>query len=196
MSARILFIVAIVGLSGCVAGQNIRLRYEPSRDAAAASASMPTKVIVTDNREYVVSGDKRPEYIGHYRAGFGNTWDVVNFKQVSLANQFAMDIESELKSLGFAVNDSQFRKVVTVAIREWNFDAMTNGRFWYDIQLTVSVPDGTKLFDTHVQDEKTVQGSVMTGAKSAMEKEIPVLYGQIIRALIRDNQGTMAALRK
>jgi hypothetical protein len=194
MSLRSLSLIAVFALSGCVVGQNIKLRYEPP--AANAGSSTPVTLSVTDKREYVVSGNKRPEYVGHYRAGFGNTWDVVNFRNVPLADQMNTDVQKELQSLGFSSGNAQSGKTVSIEIHEWNFDAATNGRFWFDVRLVVKSANGAELYATQVKDERIIKGSAWSGAKNAMARGIPVIYGEVIRKLIRENPGTMAALRK
>jgi uncharacterized lipoprotein YajG len=181
-------------LTGCVAGQHIKLHYEPAPQASSSGAGAPFVLVVKDQREYVTSGNKTPWYIGHYRAGFGNTWDVVNFNQVPLADQMKSDLHRDLLSLGFVEGASGSAKTVTVTITEWNFDAAINGRLWYDVQVSVAAADGHVLATSQVKDEKVIKGSVMMGAKGAMEDEIPTYYAEVIRKLVRENPTTLGAL--
>jgi uncharacterized lipoprotein YajG len=182
-------------LTGCVAGQNIKLAYEPAPQSTTTS-SRPVALTVTDQRTYVTSGNKDPSYLGHYRAGFGNPWDVSNFKKVPLAEQLKNDLRKELQSLGFTDGTRGSANEVAVTIREWNFDAAVNARIWYDLHIRVVARDGSVSSATDVKNERVVNGNVMTGAKSAMEKELPVIYGEVIRQLIRDNPAAISALAK
>ena len=182
-------------LTGCVAGQNIKLQYQP--DSVAVTKLVVSDgfaLSVSDKRSFVTSGNKNPWYIGHYRAGFGNTWDVTTYKKVPLADQLQADLKKELMSLGLKEGASETARLVAVTIRDWNFDAMNNGRFWYDIQIVVSGRDGDVLAESSVKEEKVIKGSMMTGAKSAMEKQVPLIYGEIIRKLVRENPAILAAL--
>ena len=181
-------------LAGCVAGQSIELGYEPASQSVKTTA--PAAVTVKDQRPYVTSGDKDPWYLGHYRAGFGNPWDVSNYKKVPLAEQMQSDLRKELLALGFSDGARGSAKQVAVTIREWNFDAAVNARIWYDIQVNVLAADGSELSSATVKNERVVNGNVMTGAKSAMEDQLPVIYGEVIRQLVRDNPGTLSALTR
>lgn len=189
---RICILALALALAGCVAGQSIRLRYEPAATGATA-ASVPVAVTVIEHREYVTGGDKQPWYLGHYRAGFGNTWDVATQGKVPLAEQLQADLRGELASLG--LREGSGGRALAVKIHEWNFDTLMNGRVWYDVEATVTGADGAPLATVRVKDERTVEGNVWTGAKGAMEAQVPAIYGEMIRKLVRENPAMLAALR-
>lgn len=196
---RMLFCVPLVAitlsLTGCVAGQNIRLHYEPAASDNVVS-KQTVNVVVSDQREFVTSGNKTPWYIGHYRAGFGNTWDVVNYGKVPLADQMKKDIQSELLSLGFHGNSQNIpSKTVSVSVKNWNFDAMANGELWYDITIVVIDSNGAALASTNLSDKKYIDGNFWTGAKGAMENVVPKIYADLIKSMIRDNPVVLAALK-
>lgn len=197
MLRPIALLVLAVVLAGCVAGQNIKLQYQPGPPrGSTAVSSGAVFVTVSDQRSYVTSGNKEPSYLGHYRGGFGNTWDVMNYKDVALADQMRSDIWRELASLGFKEAGQGAEKTIAVVIHEWNFDANINGRVWFDVAITVVAADGRQLATARVKDEKIVKGSVMTGAKGAMEEQVPAIYGEVIRRLLRDAPMTLAALSR
>ena len=189
------FLAMTLGLTGCVAGQNIKLHYEPVTSNNFVSKQL-VNIIVSDQREFVTSGNKSPWYIGHYRAGFGNTWDVVNYGKVPLADQMKKDIQSELLSLGFQSDPQNISsKTVSVFVKNWNFDAMANGELWYDITVVVSDSKGAALASVNLSEKKYIDGSFWTGAKGAMQKEVPKIYSDLIRSMIRDNPVVLAALK-
>jgi hypothetical protein len=188
-------LVFVVALTGCVAGQNINLQYDPTPKQGAA-LHQTVAVTVEDKRSYVTDGDKQPWYIGHYRAGFGNTWDVTTRDKVPFATQVKADLQKELTSLGFTEGSDSHAKRVTVVIKDWNFDAMVNGKLWYDLEITVRSSDGAVLATSDVKDERVIKGSIWTGAKGAMTEEVPVMYGEVLQSLIRNNAPIMEALRK
>jgi hypothetical protein len=185
--------IMVGGLSACVAGQSIKLAYAPPAPTAASNSSAVT-VLVVDQRNYVTSGDKKPFYLGHYRGGFGNTFDVTNYQKVPLADQMKSDLGGELSSLGFA--SAAGGKQLKVIITEWNFDTMVNGKVWYAVTVSVADASGTVLAQSTVKDQKTVDGNLLTGAKGAMEDEVPQIYAQMIRATVRENPSILAALKR
>ena len=186
-------VAAVALLSGCVAGQSIKLSYTPD-PAVNSPATEPVTLVVRDQREYVTNRDKDPWYLGHYRAGFGNTWDVANYGKAPLEDQFRSDLHRELQTLGFT-GDAASQNTLTISIREWNFDAATNGRLWYEIRVAVTDRSGRVTAESTIKDQRIIRGSAMTGAKSAMEREVPEIYRDVIRALVRNNATVLAALR-
>jgi uncharacterized lipoprotein YajG len=189
-------IIPILFLTGCVAGQEIALHYDPAPPVAGYEGhGTGVSVSVVDARPYITDHDKDPSYLGHYRGGFGNTFDVTNFNAMPLADQLAIDLSRELKSLGFSIVGTGPGLAVLVTIRDFNFDAMWNGQLWYELNIKVT-HDRKLLSESTVKDTANIEGSALVGAKYSMEREIPTYYGQIIRGLIRANPGTMGALQK
>jgi uncharacterized lipoprotein YajG len=188
-------IIQILLLSGCVAGQEIALHYDPEAAVSTSQAAgKEVSVQVIDERPYITNMDKDPSYIGHYRAGYGNTWDVTNLNEMPLADQVAMDVNNELKALGYTVAGQGVRKSVLVTIQDFNFDSMNNGKLWY--KANVKVFDNRKLIaNSEAKDNVIIDGSFWVGGKYEMEKEVPVYYGHMIRGLIRANPETMGALQ-
>jgi len=183
-------------LTGCVAGQEIALRYDPAAPIAGYEGhGLPVSVSVADARPYIINHDKDPSYIGHYRGSYGNTWDVTNLNENPLADQLAADLSQELTRLGYQVVGIGPGKAIQVTIREFNFDAMWNGKFWYNVAIKVT-NNGKTLAESNIKDTANISGSALVGAKYAMEREIPSYYDQIIRGLIRANPTTLRALNQ
>lgn len=191
---NIYLIPLITLLTGCVAGQEIALHYDPAPPVAGYDGhGIPVSVSVVDARPYVTNQDKDASYLGHYRAGFGNPWDVTNLNEYPLADQLAADLSHELKTLGYAVVGIGPGKAILVTVHDFNFNAMKNGRFWYRINIKVS-HDRLTLAESTIKDTAIIPGNIWVGVKYDMEREIPAYYDQIIRALIRANPVVMKAL--
>lgn len=191
---RLLFMLVLAWqLSGCVAGQRIDLNHE-TVEAQAPSVGTSVAVSVADERDFVVSGKESPDYIGQYRAGFGNPWNVTTGSRQSLADIVATDINEELESLGFTATDMNADGSLVVAIQDWNFDTYTNGRLWYDVKVQVISSTGAQLAESKVRDMQNIKGSLMTGAKYAMEEAVPRYYDELIDKIIRSNEVIRGAL--
>ena len=182
-------------LAGCVAGQSLGTDYEAG-PAVAPVEGTSVVLQVTEDRPYVKSGDKAPYYIGRYRAGFGNPWDVTTKDNVPLVDVLRGDIVEELVALGHPVKDAApADRQVAVSIRDWNFDGYQNGEFWYDLLVTVRAADGAVLVNSVVKDKVGITGTLWEGAKGGFERDMPKLYAQAIRKLFRDNAEVSAALQ-
>ena len=182
-------------LGGCVVGQTIPLDYTPDV-ASAPSTNVTVTVKAQDSRAYVVSGNKDTAYIGHYRAGLGNTWDVKTSSGTSLASHIERDLGADLQALGFKVGSAGATRQVQVTIKEWNFDGYIDGKVWCEMQVTILDPQNKVLYRHEFKDSRHIAGSVMMGAKSATEREVPVFYRDIIRKLVRNDAGALRALRQ
>jgi len=183
-------------LAGCVAGQSLETGYTAEPAAVPAADGSSVVLTVTDDRPYVKSGDKAPYYVGKYRAGFGNPWDVTTDDNVPLADVMRGDIAEELAALGHPVRTAPpADRQMAVSIRDWNFDGYQNGEFWYDLLVTVRAADGSVLTNSVITDRVGVTGTLWEGAKGGFERDMPKLYAQAIRKLIRENAEVTAALK-
>ena len=196
MPIKKLFFVVLVAflLSGCVAGQHIKIGGVPEQQTKTSSGVV-VELNVSDVRPFVTSGDKDPSYIGHYRAGFGNTWDVTTYQKQALADIMTKDLIAELRSLGYQVGSEQFDKKLIVKINDWNFDTYVNGKLWWDIDVIVTNVSGKVLTRQSLKDTKVIQGSFWVGPKYAFEKSVPQYYLEVIKKIVRDSPDVMAALK-
>jgi len=179
-------------LGGCVAGQSIALSYEAEK--VGHQQAIGVAVDVEDHRPFVREGTKDPNYIGHYRAGFGNPWDVTTESDKALADVMQEDLVQELDALGFGSGAASPNRSLLVEIQDFNFNAYVNGEFWYELNVTVFDENRGQLASSQLEDRVVIEGSFWTGPKQAMEKEIPKLYALMLKAIIRENQEIMNAL--
>lgn len=194
LTAVVGLLAGIALLSGCVVGQSLPASYEAT-PATTPATGAAVAVTVHDERAYVKSGDKPPYYIGKYRGGFGNPFDVTTQDKQPLASLLERDVTKELQALGYGVVPRPGApRVLDVAIVDWNFDGMMDGKFWYDLQARVLGADGTQLATSEIKDSQVIEGSVWTGAKAGFEAKMPELYAGAIRKLVRENPTIAAAL--
>ena len=181
-------------LSGCVAKQTIPYSYSPQNYALQKINSL-VEVSVKDERDFILTQKKEDSYIGHFRGGYGNTWDVKTKGHVPLAEQFRKDLESELRTLGADGKNAGRKKILGVIIRDYNFDAYINGRFWYKFELSVRDDQGNLLAEEKIENEHVIKGSFWIGPVGAFKREMPVLHEQVVHSLVRDNEKILKALQ-
>lgn len=186
LTASIIGPALIAVLSGCVARQAIRLQHAPGT-GPKLSSSKTVAVDAKDSRSFIVNGDKKPSYLGHFRAGYGNTWDVNNAGYRALADQFKADIAAELKAQGIKTVASGER-TIQVDIKDWNFDTYQNGKIWYEISVSVTDRSGSVLATTSVKDQKVIRGSFWTGPAAAFKREVPIIYSGIIKEILAKDE--------
>lgn len=187
-----------LALSGCVVGQSLPTAYTPPATTLPTGAIKQgsVQVEVIDDRAYVKSGDKPSHFIGKYRAGFGNPWNVYTENDEPLASILKRDLTAELGSLGYEVrpaapSDRRF----DVSIIEWNFDGYQNGKMWYELRATVRDGTGNIVASDTVREETQIKGTFWMGAKGGFEREMPKLYAAAVARLVRNNASISTALR-
>lgn len=193
ITKQAIIVLAVFALSGCVVGQKIEMDYTASPSAVTEPNSVSVSVV--DARPYVVNGDKDPSFIGKYRAGFGNPWDVSTENNVPLAKLLAADLEEAVRSLGFGTQPTDPDRSLIVYIRDWNFDAYIDGRFWYELDVEVQDVDDAVIASVKIKNAKHIDGSFWTGPKSAFEEQMPVFYREVVAAVVTDNKEVQQALR-
>jgi hypothetical protein len=193
--ASALFYLAVV-TTGCVAGQSVKLDHEPI-ELQTANVNIAVSVAVKDERDFILSGDKPSNYIGHYRAGFGNPWNVTTKSGEPLAGVLAADIEEELVNLGFQVAESRStaNKLLEAKIKQWNLDSYINAEIWYEVLVRVMTPEGVRLAESELGDRQEIPGSFWVGPKYAVQKRLPEIYAELIDSMVRDNPEIMTALK-
>lgn len=195
--ARLATLAPLVVVLACVAGQKVDTTYSPEPESVAADQGAVT-LSVTDQREYVLSGAKDPSYIGKFRAGFGNTWDVKTEGQVPLAELIAKDLSADLEALGFSLPQGVATpRRLEVSIKDWNSDSYKDAEIWYDLDVRVTDQQGEVLHEEKIKKENIViEGSAMTGPKKAFMKAYPGIYKSVIMQIARDNAAVLNSLRQ
>jgi uncharacterized lipoprotein YajG len=189
-------LVTVFLVSGCVAGQTINMDYDDLQQTESKKYHGDIIIEVNDDRPYVLNGDKDPSYIGHYRAGFGNTWDVKTDSKEPLGIIISRDLQHKLQSLGFRiVSEGKNNKVLIISILDWNFDAYINGKYWIDCVVKVFDNSGKTIATHQVKNNGVIKGSVWVGAKYAFEKELPKIYSETIDKIIYEKPETLESLQ-
>ena len=183
-------------ISGCVAGQTINMDYDDFQQTESKKYQGDIVVRVNDDRPYILNGDKDPSYIGHYRAGFGNTWDVKTESKEPLRIVISSDLQHKLQSLGFrVVSEGEKNKVLIVSILDWNFDAYINGKYWIDCIVEVHGNEENTLTTHQVKNNGVIKGSFWVGAKYAFENELPRIYSETIDKIIYEKPEILESLQ-
>lgn len=180
-------------LSGCASMYSVPLNYTPDAYGKRA-VSQPVSISVVDNRPYVLNGKESPYFVGHVRNGYGMPFGYTTPGKVALAKEMETDLARELAALGFAAGTPDARCKLNVAINDFNFDGFMGGNFWYDVKVTVRDASGTVLAEQTIKDRHDIRKS-MRGAHYAIRAEVPGLYNQLVRRMVRENPAILRALK-
>ena len=163
---------------------------------------------VVENRDYVLTGDKKPDFIGLQRGGFGNPFDVTTASGEAFTNDLADALEKGLRDSGFTVTRLQVAspgasvvqaeigkngesRNIVLTVNEWKTDIYMDMNLHFDLFLEIVSRDGQILASNRISGEEKVSGAAMSAdknsrlAESALETKIGRLFNkpEIINAL-------------
>lgn len=188
--------------SGCAFG--VRHRYDDAVPALEASGSGLLVVAVTDQRPYILDGDKTPNFVGLSRAGYGNPFDVLTASGQPLAQDVATSLCASLSRRGWqcmpsvsvgadlvSARDSALeaakrngaRRVLFLTVRQWKADTYTNTSLYFDLSAEVLDSTGSVLAQNRLQGREEVEGSFLNPPSAAREN-VPVAYRKKIEELL------------
>lgn len=198
MKKIIFTLLCIVVLSGCAVGN--QHSYHNGLVSVHDAGKSSISVAVYDERPYIVSGRKNPDFVGLQRGGFGNPFDVTTESGRPLAHDMAEVIAKSLSASGFRASavlseppeDAQsfeerlistsVDRVLFLKILEWKADTLTNTALIYDINAYVLQGDGTILGKKHIKGRDNLGGNAWnppkhakTAVQNAFKKKISVI---------------------
>jgi hypothetical protein len=179
-----------VALTGCAIGN--RYAYQSVVASPQLSGTAAVSVATHDQREYVRSGSKDPQFVGLQRGGFGNPFDVRTADDKPFADAVTTALVNTLTKKGFRAQPVSVAHSVTpdaarqqamrvgadralvLTLQEWKSDAALRVGLTYDMTMTVLDRTGTVLA------EKRLQGHDNLGAAS-----LPSQVGEVVAAAFK-----------
>ena len=183
--ARVTLIAAAaVWLGGCAFGQKIT--YSNTTADVDAAGNKTVGVATLDQRPYVLSGNKKPSFVGLSRGGYGNPFDVETPKGAPLADEIGESVSRSLAERGFKssvvkVTPSQSRRaalealtktgaerLVLISLKEWKSDKFWRTSLIQDVSVQVMDAGGTELAKANFTSDEVV-GDVPMAFRSKIE---------------------------
>ncbi|MCS3468698.1 hypothetical protein M2401_002433 [Pseudomonas sp. JUb42] len=177
----VLMLLAFATLGGCAFGH--KLDYRQSTTTTSAHTSKPIAINVIDQRPYVISGDKKPIYVGTLRALYYNPFNINTLTGLPLSSDLAEAIRVSLEhaSINAKVVYSNLdaepgQKLLVLTVREWKSDAYMRIRFDYDITASVIDGAGKELASKSVKSTLQINNYILAGSNALLnvldDKEI------------------------
>jgi hypothetical protein len=175
------FAAALLILGGCAVGN--RYDYGNAITGLPVSGSGKLAVDVVDVRPYVLSGDKKPDFVGLQRGGFGNPFDVRTGSGRPLAAEMRDAIANALQQQGFAVvggTEAAPRKL-ELRVFEWKTDVMMKMKTLYDLQLSVFDGSGALLAQSRTKGEDVGSGGFESGNATNAARTFELRFTELVR---------------
>lgn len=197
---RTYFSVLVLGflVSACAAGNTYR--YDLGDAALEVESENTVAVTTMDIRPYVRSGEKDPDFVGLFRAGFGNPFDVTTDSGRPLADDVTLSIVKALQANNVstqAVNTPPGSGVEAVreallgadadrfamfVIRDWKSDKYHNSGLAYDVTLNILAQDGSVLAGKNVKGHDNLGPGLLpadarVSTEQAFRKKLEEAFG-------------------
>lgn len=194
-------LVSSVLVSGCAVGN--RYAYSTVVLEPTLAGSGRVSVATQDRREYVLSGDKDPQFVGLQRGGYGNPFDVRTSDDRPLADDMTTAIVAAMAQRGFqpvpifvvpAADAAQVRqalfkdggaRALLLTLREWKSDTFMNVGLPYDVTLVVMDKTGAVLAEKRLQGRDNLGGSFWDPPSHA-RKAVPLAFKAKLEELLSD----------
>ena len=206
---KLLIIVCVAFLSGCLAAGHEYNYEQISMDIPVEATEQESLILaVEDWRPYVLSGDKKPSFVGLQRDGFGVPFDVTTASGKPMTEIMSAAIENGLKEVGYTVvsvsgnnnniylvnaaTENNASRIVVLKVLDWKSDVMYGVTLHSNLDLSVFDAEGKLLAESSKESMgKISQGSWATGDDNSraladeFSKSVWELFdeGQVRRAL-------------
>ncbi|HET9475803.1 MAG TPA: hypothetical protein VFO82_18020 [Steroidobacteraceae bacterium] len=187
MSAKVsALLVAALALGGCAVGQ--KFSYADGYIALLPGRSdTPAAVAVLDQRSYILSGDKRENFVGLSRGGYGNPFNVTTKTGAPMAVDMASAVARALEANGqpakavvvpvaggtegakSALLSSGAERLMLFTLREWKTDTMARTGLWFDVTLDVFDAAGETLASKQITGQEISGGTIVSAEKDAQK---------------------------
>ncbi len=199
MKKMLLIVLAAVALSGCAVGN--KHVYNDVEVKTSAKTAKSVSVASLDQREYVLSGQSTPDFVGMQRGGFGNPFNVLTASGRPLTAEFTTAVKTALERNGarvFSVETKPAKgsqpamadlvasagdRLLLLSIREWVGDSQINTEVRYDLLLTVADSGGKTLATKTYAGTRNLGGSQFNPPGHAKEV-MPKAFREAIETLL------------
>lgn len=192
----VLFLAGVMLLTGCASYD-----YDASRANLSYSGQRRVAVATWDQREYVVSGDKDPDFVGLQRTNMGIPFNVKTTSKQPLATEMTNSLILSLAGAGFtaspvtltpqategsavfALLHDKPARALLLKVNEWKSDTLMKPTVYYDLTLNVYDGAGRKLGTKSVKGDEDLEGRVFNPSGKA-KKTVPEAFRLKIEQLL------------
>jgi len=199
-------LLATITLGGCAYGQ--KFSYADGHIALLPGRSdTPAAVAVLDQRSYIVNRDKKENFVGLSRGGYGNPFNVKTRSGEPMAADMATAVANALEANGqparavvvpvaggtegakSALMSSGAERLMLFTLHEWKTDTPEHTGLWFDGTLDVFDAEGETLASKHIAGKEVSGGSIVSAEKDAQK-----WFSEKI-GLLLDNRDIASALK-
>lgn len=192
-----------VFLSGCTAGSQHAYQYVVSDIQVSGGGSIA--VATQDQRADIVTGEKKPNFVGGRRDRIGGAFDVTTDSGNPLASDMTKSISASFAKRGFKavpivvlpsdelsqavskLKGSGAERLLLLKLSKWNSDTATNTALVYKATAYVFDGSGKLLGEKQIDGRDNLGGSAWSPSAYA-QKAVPVAVKQRLDALLNSKE--------
>jgi len=199
---RTLGLVGVVAAlcGGCAVGQTIT--YDGAAPGLVARAPLALGLVVQDQRPELASGMELPPFVGFFRGGYGNKFDVLTTSGRPLGDDFMHVIGRGLAARGFRVTNlpvvpmappaqivaaaaqSGTARVLVVQLGDWKSDTYIGTKLVYDVTARAfDVATARMLGEARVARSRDLGASFWDPVGRAKDV-VPAAYSAVLEQLL------------
>jgi hypothetical protein len=206
-----LLFACLVPLVGCASSAVHTLSYHAAPIEDLGGERTVLMYPVRESRPQVVLENEPPSWIGDERLGYALPRQIATHDGKALARVVQEWIVRDLDAAGFDVviasddrpvdpaelaadlRTAGAERAVFIDILEFASRTFRDVAVHWNLLAEVFAPDGTKLAVRHLQGHTERQGSLVNPPATARQ-EVPLIFAELMRKLVRDDAELMAAL--
>ena len=165
----------VLTLLGCAFGRHVP--YENMRVDLKKSGSTSVAVVVHDQREMVVDGSRKPDFVGYTRSAAGIAYPMGTTNGETFARVITSAIATSLEKNGFSVikvyctptddfdvvldrlSQSHCDKLVLIKLNMLHSDFYAQTIFYSDVDINIFDKNSAFLFEKHFDQQRTIGGN-------------------------------------
>ena len=172
---------ALALLAACAVGN--RYDYSKSINGLPVSGTGRIAVEVVDARPYVLNHEKKADFTGLQRGGFGNPFDVTTASGRPLAEDMHAAITKALMQQGFTpvdATDAAPRRL-ELRVNEWKTDVMMRFTVDYDLVLNVLDAQHALLATSATKGSDTQGGGFESQNSTTAARQFELRFTELVR---------------
>lgn len=199
--------LALLFSTGCAVGNKYAFDYQPVAMSGGAGGTQVLVLEPIDQREYVVSGDEPPNFVGEQRNGYGIPFNVTTADGRPFSANLGEIAKRDLEAAGYRVTmvdgsadsvasllrERGIQRGLVLVINEFKSDTMNNITINWDLEASVYDSSGTVVASESSEGKEALTGSMLNPPKAAREKVPAFLFERVHDLLSRP--AIRAALR-
>ena len=175
--------------------------YDASRANLSYSGQRRVTVGAWDQREYVVSGDQDPDFVGWQRTNMGIPFKVKTSSKQPLATEMTSSLILSLAGAGFTASPVTLKpedtegsavysllrnrpaRALLLRVDEWKSDTLMKPTVYYDLTMNVYDGVGRKLGSKTLKGDEDLEGRIFNPSGKA-KKTVPEAFRVKIEQLL------------